>query len=138
MACRNNKGITSTAQRGSSTPLYIVAVQCLSEVWYLTESRHMHRTSCFHRLRSLLRAVHTRSRAAGPAHLPSLKHLIAQQQVGGYARARRDAVPQNTEGVVHALQLGIHGVACGQVEADNVALGVLVLQFGDWEGWLAY
>ncbi|EPE05131.1 hypothetical protein F503_03736 [Ophiostoma piceae UAMH 11346] len=48
--------------------------------------------------------------------------------VGGNAGTGGDAVAQHAERVVDTLKLGVHGLACCEVQADNVALGKLVLQ----------
>ena len=81
---------------------------------------------CAHSVSTSSEPSHT-----GPTcHLARLEHLVAQQQIGRDARARRDAVAHDAERVVHALLQRVHGFARGQVEAYDVALGLLVLQLG--------
>ena len=77
-------------------------------------------------------AVHARSWPSLAAHLSRLQELIAQKQIRGNAGAGCNAVPQDTEGVVDTLEGGVHGLASRQVQTDDRAFAVLVLESGHW------
>lgn len=67
-----------------------------------------------------------------PPHLPRPKNLIAQKQITRDSGAGRNAVAQHAEGVVDAVLDRIHGFAGEEVEADDVAVCLFVLEAGDW------
>jgi hypothetical protein len=67
-----------------------------------------------------------RSRRA--SHLPCLEHLVAQQQVRRNSGSRCYAVAEHTERVVNTLLCRVHGFSSCEVQADDVAFGVFVLQ----------
>lgn len=85
----------------------------------------------------IIRSVHARSRASLAAHLSRLQELVTQQQIRGNAGARRNGIPQDTERVEDTLEDGVHGLAGGQVQSDDSAFALLVLESGHYFVWVS-
>lgn len=79
----------------------------------------------------VVRSIHSRPRAASPAHLPRLQQLVAEEKVGGNARARCNHVSQDAERIVHTRQLGIHRLAGLKIETDDIAVADAVAESGN-------
>ena len=71
--------------------------------------------------------VHSGTWASLPAHLSCLEHFVAEQKVGRNSRTGSNGISENTEGIVDALQDGIHWLTRLQVKSHNIALGFFVL-----------
>lgn len=68
------------------------------------------------------------ARSTRLAHLSGLQQLVAQKEVRCDACARGNAVAQDAVGVKDTRLDGVHRFARVQIQADDVAIGALVLQ----------
>lgn len=79
-------------------------------------------------LHAVLGSIHARSGSTLAAHLPGLQQLVAEKQVRGDTSAGRNTIPQHAEGIEDTLEGWVHWLASGEVQADDGAVAVLVLQ----------
>ncbi|EEQ38875.1 hypothetical protein CLUG_03001 [Clavispora lusitaniae ATCC 42720] len=84
-------------------------------------ARHSSRHSSWHSLR------HSSSSSARPQRrLTRLQKLVTEQKVRRYARCGQNSVADHPDGVPHAFERRVHGLARPQINAHYVAVGNLV------------